>query len=134
MSRPTIKFRTFFLIIWFCILCVMSDAGRRVPTDRETVAVTQVDVAHVRGARRDDRAGDGDEALESRGDVLPAKAHARTVAERELPCAARVELDLRQAHADREQARVSFQVELRDLRLGPRRADQLRQLRRNVPC
>src|SRR6185503_2543431 len=133
MSRPTIRFRTFFLSIWFCILCVVCDAGRRVPTDRETVAVTQVDVAHVRAARRDHRAGDRDEALEPRRDVLPAETHARTVAERQLPRAAGIELDLRQAHADSEQSRISLEIELRDLRFGAGWADELRQLRRNVP-
>src|SRR5688500_2425710 len=104
MSRPTIRFRTFFLSIWFCILCVMRDAGRRVPTDREAVAIAQVDVAHVRTARSDDRAGNCDEALEARRDVLPAEAHACAVAESELPRTTRIELDLRQAHAHREQA------------------------------
>ena len=54
----------------------MRDAGRRVPTDRETVAVAQVDVAHVRAARRDHRAGDRNEALEPCRDVLPAEADA----------------------------------------------------------
>src|ERR1044071_1780929 len=107
MSRPTIKLRTFFLSIWFCILCVMSDAGRRVPTDRETVAVAQVDVAHVGASRCDHRAGDRDEAFEPGRDVLPAEAHACTVAERELPRAACIELDLRQAHADGQQSRIS---------------------------
>src|SRR4030095_7218765 len=129
MSRPTIKFRTFFLSTWFGILCVMGDAGRRVPTDRETVAVAQVDVAHVRTARRDHRAGDRDEALEPRRDVLPAEAHTRTVAERELPRAARIELDLRQAHADSKQPRISLQIQLCDFRLGASRPDELRQLR-----
>src|SRR5512138_625790 len=117
MSRPTMRFRTFFLSIWVWVLCVVRDAGRRVPTNRETVAVAQVDVAHVRAARRDHRAGDRDEALESRRHVLPAEAHERTGAERELPRAACIELDLRQAHADSKQPRISLQVQLRDLRL-----------------
>src|SRR4030095_6904792 len=133
MSRPTIRFRTFFLSTWFGILCVVCDAGRRVPTDRETVAVAQVDVAHVRAARRDHGAGDRDEALESRRTVLPAEAYACVVvADSELPRAACIELDLRQPHADSEQPRISFQIQLRDLRLGARWPDQLRQLRRNV--
>src|SRR5262245_44566850 len=134
MSRPTIRLRSFFLGIWRCILGAVREARGRVPADREPVAVAQVDVTDLAGARRDDRARDRDEAFEARIDVLPAESHARAVAERELPCAARVELDLREAHADREQSRIGFQIELRDLRLGARGADQLRQLRRNVPC
>src|SRR4029079_18818452 len=132
MSRPTIRFRTFFLSIWFCILCVVRDAGRRVPTDRETVAVAQVDVAPVRCARRARGAAERDNALEPRRNVLPAESHTRTTAERELPRAARIELDLREAHADGEQPRIRFQIQLCDLRFGARRPDELRQLRRNV--
>src|SRR5688572_6865607 len=133
MSRPTIRLRSFFLDIWRCVLGAVREAGGRVPADRETVAVAQVDVADLGGALRDHRTGHPDEALEARFDVLPAEAHTGTVAERELPRAARIELDLRQPHADREQARISLEVQLRDLRFGARGSDELRQLRRNVP-
>src|SRR5918995_993487 len=133
MSRPTIRLRSFFLGIWRCVLGALRKARGRVPTDRETIAVAQVDIADLGGALRDHLAGHRDEALEPRFDVLPAEAHARAVTERELPGAARIELDLRQAHADREQTRIGLEVQLRDLRFGARRPDELRQLRRNVP-
>src|SRR5688572_4275540 len=133
MSRPTIRLRSFFLDIWRCVLGAVREARGRVPADRETVAVAQVDIADLGGALRDHRTGHPDEALEARFDVLPAEAHTGTVAERELPRAARIELDLRQPHADREQARISLEVQLRDLRFGARGSDELRQLRRNVP-
>src|SRR5262245_10366463 len=133
MSRPTIRLRSFFLGIWRSILGAVREARGRVPADREPVAVAQIDVIDLAGARRDDRARDGDEALEALLDVLPAKAHVRAVAECQLPCTARIELDLGQAHADGQQSRISLQVQLCDLRLGARRPDQLRQLRRDVP-
>src|SRR5690242_15390227 len=83
MSRPTIRLRSFFLGIWRCILCAVRDAGGRVPADRETVAVAQVDVTDLGGALSDHRAGDCDEALQARLHVLTTQAHARAVAERQ---------------------------------------------------
>src|SRR5918994_1061112 len=133
MSRPTIRLRSFFLGIWGCTLGALRKARGRVPADRETVAVAQVDVADLGRALRDHLTGHRDEALESRFDVLPAEAHASAVTERELPCAARIELDLRQAHADCEQARIGLEVQLRDLCFGACGPDELRQLRRDVP-
>src|SRR5687768_7621781 len=72
MSRPTIRLRSFFLGIWRCILGTVREARRRVPADREPVAVAQVDVADFGGARCNHRARDGDEALQPCGHVLPA--------------------------------------------------------------
>src|SRR5262249_15581876 len=71
ISRPTIRLRSFFLGIGQSILSVVRDArGRRIPADRETVAVTQVDVVHRVAARRNHRAGDTQKSFQAAVHVL----------------------------------------------------------------
>src|SRR5688500_1453499 len=111
MSRPTIRFRSFFLGIRASILGVASDASGNVPTNGEPVAVTQIDVIHFSCTRGHDRTRDSDESFQPRRYVLATEPHDHVVAERQLPCAASIELDSRQLHAHTEQARICFQIE-----------------------
>src|SRR5687767_9202356 len=132
MSRPTIRFRSFFLGIRASILGVASDASGNVPTDRKAVAVTQIYVTHFSSARGHNGARDTDESFQARGHLLTTESHDHAVPERQLPCATRVELDSRQLHTHAEQARICFQIQFGNLNFGARRADELRQFRWNV--
>src|SRR5687768_17840806 len=83
MSRPTIRLRSFFLGIRASILGVARDASGNVPTDRETVAVTKIDVMHFSTARSDYGARDSDESFQPRGHILTTEPHDHAVAERQ---------------------------------------------------
>src|SRR5688572_15007714 len=121
MSRPTIRFRSFFLGIRASILGVAGDASGNIPTDRETVAVTQIHVSHFSRARGHHGARDTDESFQARRHILTTESHDHAVPERQLPRAARVELDSRELHAHAEQARICFQIKFRHLAFGAHR-------------
>src|SRR5690606_39392891 len=98
----------------------------RVPATRKTVAVAKLHVADLAAARRNELRVDLNEPLQSCRHILPPETYLHTVRHRERPGTAGIELHACEPQPHREQARIGVQVELRHLRLGARRTDELR--------
>src|SRR5579872_4950956 len=133
MSRPMIRLLSSRLGIARLLVALRAACRAAAPTDREPARIAHVHVGDVGRALRDDLHRGGHERLEALIDLLAAQAHRDAVVEIELPGAARIEAQGREAHAALGETAVHRQIAQRDGHLAPIRSGELRQLERNVP-
>src|SRR5215469_2427540 len=132
MSSPTMRLRSARLSI---VTARLPRANGRIdaPADGKPVRVPHVHVGNVLAALRDQLQRGADEFLEALIDLTPPEPHGDAVGEVDLPGAACIEPQRGEAQSGLEEPPLDGEVALRDCRLLPFRATELRQLRRNVP-
>src|ERR1039457_4935989 len=106
MSSPTMTSRSAFLAIAVSLVLrrrrgeSQVAGGATLPADRKTVAVAHIHVGDVGGALAHQLRCRQHEALKALIDLLPAQPHRDAVVERQVPGAARIELERGGPHAD----------------------------------
>src|SRR6516162_3684825 len=132
MSSPTMRLRSARLSIVTAVL-PRAAGGVAAPADGEPVGVPHIHVGDVLAALRDQLQRGVHEFLEALIDLASSQAHRDAVGEIELPGAARIEPQRRQAQPRLQQASRRGEVALRHHRLLARGPGELRELRRDVP-
>src|SRR5580658_2509368 len=97
ISNPMIKLRSVRLDIAGVVLVLGSARAGAAPANGEAVGVTHVDIGDIRGALRHDPGGGGDKGIEALIELLPAQANGHTVVQVQLPGAARIKTQRRNA-------------------------------------
>src|SRR4029077_9948872 len=132
MSSPTIRLRSARLSIVTAVLPRCA-GGVAAPANGETVRVPHIHVGNVLAALRDELQRGVHEFFEALIDLPPPQAHGDPVGEIDLPGTARIEAHRGQAQTRLQQAAFGSEVALRNQRLLPRWAFELRELRWHVP-
>src|SRR5215468_9549079 len=132
MSSPTIRLRSARLSIVTAVLPRCA-GGVAAPANGETVRVPHIHVGDVLAALRDQLQRGVHEFFEALIDLPPSESHGHSVGEIDLPGTARIEAHRGQAQTRLQQAAFGREVALRNQRLLPRRAFELRELRWHVP-
>src|SRR5215472_2024173 len=132
MSSPTMRLRSARLSIVAARL-PRARGSVDAPADGKPVRVPHIHVGNVLGALRDQLQRAVHESLEALVNLAPSQSHGDPIGEVEFPGAARVQAHRGHAQPGLHQPPLDGEVALRDCRLLPFRATELRQLRRNVP-
>src|SRR5262252_3130950 len=132
MSSPTMRLRSARLSIVTARL-PRATGGVAAPADGEPVRVPHIHVGDVLAALRDQLQRGVHEFLEALIDLPPSETHGHSVGEIDLPGSARIEAHRGQAQTRLQQAAFGSEVALRNQRLLPRWAFELRELRWHVP-
>src|SRR5579862_712005 len=117
MSSPTIRFRSERLSIAVTFPADGMGGRGAAPTDGKTICVTHVDVGDFLAALSDELQRGAHELLEALVHLAATQAHRDSVRQVELPGAARIEPQRRQAQARLRQTAGGGEVALRHLRL-----------------
>src|SRR5215831_19290399 len=131
MSSPTMRLRSARLSIVTARL-PRARGSAAAPADSKPVRVPHIHVGNVLAALRDQLERRAHEFLEALIDLTPPQAHGDAVGEVDLPGAACIEPQGGEAQAGLKEPPFDGEVALRDRRLLPLRATELRQLRRDV--